>query len=387
MHDPIQSIQRFYTDTFGDAPAVVARAPGRVEVLGNHTDYNEGYVLSFAIDKGVLAATGKSTTGDIELTSSHYGNRIIAVEEAVPQRDNPWTNYLLGVYAALREAKLPVKPFCMAVHGDVPPGAGLSSSAALEVACGMALCALYGIEIPPAELAGHCQKAEHRFAGTHCGLLDQFSSLFGKKDHVLYIDFRTLEHRTVALPSSDVCVAVTTSGVSHSLVESAYNDRRAECARAAAHFARTDPCVRTLRDISLERLMEAQGELDDIAFRRALHVVGEDERVLEGIALLEQGSLERFGELLWQSHESSRVNFENSCPELDMLVDIARTVDGVYGSRLTGGGFGGATLTLLHRQSREAFQARIRERYTAKTGAEANVYFASVDDGARVIRS
>jgi galactokinase len=379
------SVKHLYLTTFGEAPAVVSRAPGRVEVLGNHTDYNEGYVLSFAIDRGVLAAASRSNTGEIELSSSHFGDRIVAVEEAVPQTENSWTNYLLGVYAVLGRKGLPVKPFNMTVHGDVPLGAGLSSSAALEVACGTALSALFGFEVAPADLARYCQEAEHSFAGTRCGLLDQFSSIFGRKDHVLFIDFRSLEHRTVPLPSHDICVAITTSGVTHSLVESAYNDRRAECARAANFFSRTDPSVRTLRDIRLRRLLDAKGELDDTAYRRALHVVGENERVQKGIELLERGDLGEFGELLWESHESSRVNFENSCPELDRLVDIAHGVEGVYGSRLTGGGFGGATLSLLHRECREELEARVREEYAAKTGAEARVYFASVDDGARVI--
>ncbi|MBD3314633.1 MAG: galactokinase [Chitinivibrionales bacterium] len=385
MDESVSFVKQNFLNAFGESPSVVSRAPGRVEVLGNHTDYNEGYVLSFAVDKGVWAACGGSTTEQIKLLSSHYGDSPITLHETVPQKENPWTNYPLGVYAVLRDNGFPVRPFNMAVYGNVPLGAGLSSSAALEVACGIALTTLFDFQVEPAELAKHCQRAEHTFAGTHCGLLDQFSSIFGKKDHVLFIDFRSLDHQTIPLPSHNLCVAVTTSGISHSLVESAYNERREECARAATFFSRSDPSVRTLRDISPERLMSAKGALDDTAYRRALHIVGENERVLNGIQLLRQGDLVQFGKLLHQSHESSRVNFENSCPELDTLVDIAGMIEGVYGSRLTGGGFGGATLSLLDWESREEFEAKIREKYTAKTGAEANVYFASVDDGARVV--
>jgi galactokinase len=378
-------VGKFFTSTFGTKPEVIARAPGRVEVLGNHTDYNEGYVLSFAIEEDVQVAIAESDSGAIELASTQFAKKEI-VREIKPQDGHSWVNFPLGVYHVLKSEGLPVRPFKAAVHGTVPLGAGLSSSAAIEVATGLALCKLFNINVEPKTMAKYCQKAENEFVGAKCGLLDQFSSIFGKKDHVLFIDFRTLDHDITAIPDKDICVAITTSGVSHSLVESEYNKRRHECSEAAAFFSRKNASVKTLRDISMKVLEAASGELDPLYMKRARHIVGEDERVLEGIALLRKGEMKKFGELLYKSHESSRVNFENSCPELDILVEIASGIDGVLGSRLTGGGFGGATLTLLHKGARERFEKMMIDRYKKQTGKTAAVYFTTVADGAGIVK-
>lgn len=370
-----------FKQVFGCEPTVVARAPGRVEVLGNHTDYNEGYTLSCAIDKEIWIAVSRSTDGKFHLFSTHF-SKTITVANVVKQTNDTWVNYPLGVYAMLKERGLTLGAFTIAIHSTIPSGAGVSSSAALEVATALALCKLFGENRDKTELARVCQQAENKFVGMNCGLLDQFSSMFGKENQVLFIEYRNLEHRTVAMGNTDVTLAVTLSGVTHSLITSAYNDRRRECFEAAAYFGSFDSSVKALRDVSMQQLLAAEGVMDALIFKRALHVVGEDERVMEGMELLEKGTIAEFGKLLYASHESSKNNFENSCPELDILVAIAKTIDGVYGARLTGGGFGGAMLTFIHTASRKTFEKTVKEQYKAATGRDAIVHFALIADGA-----
>ncbi|MBD3322435.1 MAG: galactokinase, partial [Chitinivibrionales bacterium] len=334
-HVPATETGAIYSGRFGAEPAAVTRAPGRVELLGNHTDYNNGFVLSAAIDRYVYAAAGPARTKNtFEFFSTRFSS-VIALTEAIPQQGNAWVNYPLGVYGVMKDAGLPVGPFTLAISGTVPMGAGLSSSAALEVASGLALARTFGFDVDPVEMALLCRKAENAFCGAECGLLDQFSVLFGKKNHALFIDFRSLDHTAVPVDNPDMLLAITTSGVTHAVSDSAYNDRRTECAKAAEFFSKRNRLVSSLRDVSQDMLESARGEMDDILFRRAAHVVGENDRVLKGIALLQEGNLGLFGELLYESHESSRTDFENSCPELDALVDCARSISGVYGARLT----------------------------------------------------
>lgn len=383
MNEPLRSAASLYREAFGTEPEVRSRAPGRVEVLGNHTDYNDGVVLSCAIDRDIQVAVGRADN-DFELVSTHYPDTV-TISTVAPNQGPSWTNYPIGVCAVLRERGIDCPPFRIAVHGTIPLGAGLSSSAALEVSTAIALRALYGFEMPDEDIARVSQKAENTFAGAQCGLLDQFSSLFGKQDQLLFIDFRSFEHRTVALPRLDLSLVLTISGVTHSLADCAYNDRREECTAAARHFADKDPSVSALRDIDMTRLDSAAGALGDIVYRRARHIVGENERVLSGIRLLESGDLRGFGALLFQSHASSRDNFENSCPELDALVDLASKQDGVYGARLTGGGFGGATLALVDTQALDAYQQAIAANYRTPSGDAPEIYTARIADGAEVI--
>jgi galactokinase len=382
----MEDVKKCYLNAFGAERVAYSRAPGRVEVLGNHTDYNEGFTLSCAIDKEVHVAAGRSSTPDtFELSSTHF-SQVVKIKEVVPQRENSWVNYPLGVYKVLKDMGYPVSSFKIAIDSTVPLGAGLSSSAALEVAVGLALSSLFEFKIEPANLAKVCQKAENSFVGANCGLLDQFSSIFGKQNHVLFIEYRNLEHETVPIADPDLTLAVTISGVSHSLVASAYNDRRKECFGAAEYFHSIDPSIKTLRDVTMAQLLAAKGKLDPLFLKRAMHPVGEDERVKKGIALLKRGDMKAFGQLLYESHESSKVNFENSCKELDILVDIAKTVPGVFGSRLTGGGFGGATLTFLHNDARERFEETIMKEYAQQTGRQAIVHFATIAEGACLVK-
>lgn len=384
--NPQDKVISFFEKSFNTKPQSIARAPGRVEVLGNHTDYNEGFVLSFALNKEIYAAIAKSDSSNIELCSTTFPTKVTIDTNGINiPSQNSWINYVVGVYKVLLEKGYDVKPFKIAIDGNIPLGSGLSSSAALEVSTALALCNVFNLSIPLPELAKICQRAENIHVGTKCGLLDQFSSLFGKKNSCLFIDFRTLEHDTISIPDPELCIAVTISGASHSLVESAYNDRRRECFTVAEHFSKKLSQHKTLRDISMSELLQEEKFLDPICFKRAKHVVGEDERVKKGFELLKKGSLVDFGKLLYESHESSKNNFENSCPELDILVDITSKIDGVYGSRLTGGGFGGATLTLLPKKCKDMFETTILKQYKEKSGKTAIVHFAEIADGASVI--
>lgn len=374
-----------FQDIFKTAAATFSRAPGRVEVLGNHTDYNEGVVLSAAIDREVWVAAGKSSAGEIRLTSTQFSEPV-TVKEILPQKGkNSWVNYPVGVYKVLKERGHLVQPFFIAIHSTVPLGAGVSSSAALEVATALALCDLFHCTVDPVELAKICQKAENSFVGMNCGLLDQFSSLFGKAGHLLFTDFRSLAHETIPIAGSNITLAITLSGVAHALVAGEYNSRRHECFEAAKFFRAKDPKVKTLRDVSMKQLLAAQNDLNPQYFKRAMHVVGEDERVYSGMQLLKKGSIKDFGKLLHQSHESSINNFNNSCKELDIIVDIAKSIDGVYGSRLTGGGFGGATLTMMDNGAKENFEKTITREYKKQTGRDTTVHFAKIADGASII--
>lgn len=356
---------------------LTAHAPGRVELLGNHTDYNEGFVLSAAIDMGITVRGRALPDGKIALLSSAMEG---VVETNVAQisrcAEFPWADYPLGVAWSFLEEGFPVGGFEAEISGDLPAGAGLSSSAALEVATALLLKKLFRFDIAPLRLAKLCRRAENGFAGVNCGLLDQVSSVFGKRGCVIFLDCRDETVETLPLPSG-VELLITHTGVQHALTGGEYNERRAQCFEAAEKLG-----VRALRDVSAARLDCARESLPPRVWRRAAHVVGENERVLRGVALLKGGDVEGFGRLMFQSHESSRVNFENSAPELDLLVAIAREEPGVSGSRLTGGGFGGATVSLVEEGAAARIAENLARKYREQTGNVCRTWICKAADGA-----
>ena len=355
----------------------VAYAPGRIELLGNHTDYNQGLVLGAAIDRG-LTMTAELRDDDIIVIRSQVAGEIrISLAELRPQKgDRRWANYPLGVVAELQRMNILVPGFSALVEGDLPAGNGLSSSAAFEVATALCLLKMTGHQLPRLELAKACQRAEHRFAHVESGLLDQVTSIFGKADHVVYFDARSEEVRTISFPS-DLALVIAESGVRRELSAGQYNVRRQETAAAARILG-----VKALRDVTLKDLDE-HPDLDPVLERRARHVVGENERVTRALDVLNEGAGPEFGKLLNASHESSRVNFENSTPELDVLVDLARGLPGVLGARLTGAGFGGATITLCERERASEIAAALAKLYRESTGIETRPFVTRVANGAR----
>ncbi len=355
-----------------------ARAPGRVELLGNHTDYNEGVVLSAAINYAV-SVEGERLSEVVACVASDQSPETVRqpldrLEREVGTRS--WANYSLGVVDSLQKEGFSLGGFRLNVTSDLPTGAGLSSSAALEVATGCLLMKMFSLEVEPLHLAKLCRRAENQFVGVQCGLLDQVSSVFGRRGNAIYLDCRSEQVENIPLPD-DTALLVFHCGVEHRLVGGEYNERREQCFAAASALG-----VRALRDVSSAQLEAGRVRLDPLIFRRAAHIVGEDERVFAGIEYLRNGDGRAFGKLMFDSHESSRVNFENSTPELDVLVELARGEKGVLGSRLTGGGFGGATISLVERGRTEEIAHRLETKYTAATGNQGRAYLCESADGA-----
>lgn len=401
-----------FSQHYGRPHSVAAYAPGRVEVLGNHTDYNEGFVLSAAINFGTffLAAPSNDTTcwlvaGDIMEEATFDAT------SPTPSVDNVWSNYVKGVFAKLSEHGGIKSGFLGMFLGNIPLGAGLSSSAALEMASGLALCSLYNIELEKIELAKIGQAAEHEYVGAKCGLLDQISSLFGKENELVMSDFRSLQVQNIPLPPSSrslaesglrrtrgkdalgaaasakaACFLMCNTSVKHSLVDSEYNERRERCEAAADFFSSVlDHPVSALRDVSWEELEHHSSRMDPVTARRAAHVIGENTRVLKGKSLLIDGKLKEFGKLMFESHKSSEKNFENSCRELDFLVDTSRNIPEVLGARLSGGGFGGSAVVLVHPHDVEAVNKVLATSYEKEFGYPCDIRVVTPSSAAQVI--
>ncbi|HYY13102.1 MAG TPA: galactokinase [Chthoniobacterales bacterium] len=328
----------------GDA-VFSADAPGRVEILGNHTDYNEGVVLAAAVDRTVRVRGNVRSDGRILLRSTLYPAVEIAISQLRPIRgESQWANYPLGVVSELAAAGIPIRGFSAVIETDLPARIGLGSSAALGVATAFFLLKLHRCALPPMEIAKVCQRSEHRFIGIESGLLDQVASIFAKRDQLVFFDCRAEEVRPISFPD-DLALVVADSGTQRQLAQSEYNRRRKETRAAAAARG-----ARSLRDVSSAQLNE-DINLPPLLRSRAAHVISENDRVWHAIDVLKQGDATALGDLMNASHESSRVNFENSTPELDRLVDLARQQQGVLGARLTGAGFGGAIVVLCKRRT------------------------------------
>lgn len=378
-----------YAERFGAPPEIIGHAPGRIEALGNHTDYNEGFTLSAAINFGVMFAAGphEGRRAAIRAADLNEETELLLPVSLESARAAPlWAKYVAGVIAKLAERGCGVRGFNALISGDVPLGSGLSSSAALEVSAAMALTGLFGFGMAPLDMALACQAAENEFTGARCGLLDQFSSLFGEKDSLVLCDFREKSARTVPL-GHGARFLIADTGVRHSLVNSEYNARRQGCAAAADYFAgRLARPVRALRDVSMEDWERLRGGMDAVEARRALHIIGENERVLKAVRLLEAGDLRAFGKLMFDSHASSRENFENSCPELDVLVEAAARSDAILGARLSGGGFGGSAAVLVDGRNARAASDYLAAEFVRATGRECLVREVAPSGGAGTIR-
>ena len=362
---------------YGAKPAVVSYAPGRIEVLGNHTDYNEGYVFSAAIDKGTFFAVAPSDDDTVEIFATDIGaageawkGRLADVKKV--EKGATWANYPLGTFNWLLGGNPAAAKtgFKAVFGGNIPLGAGLSSSAALEMATAIALQKLYGTSFDKTELAKIGQKAEHTFAGCPCGLLDQASSMYGEEGALVKSDFRFNTFESVSM-GPKVAFMMVKSNAKHALVDGAYASRRQACEDAAKYFAGVlRKQVTHLRDVTMAEWVLYRGGLGETVAKRAVHPIGEDERVLQGAELLAKGELKAFGALMFDSHESSRNWFENSCEELDTIVDAAKAIPEVYGARLSGGGFGGSCCLLVDPAAADKIAAAITKVYKAKHGDE-----------------
>ena len=377
---------RKFTEYFKTSPAAAAHAPGRLEVLGNHTDYNEGLVLSCAVGQktrfAVTPAPGRNSCNVVDFRSGEAMSFSLDDMDAPPPANG--CAYIIGMMNEMRKRGAVFTGFDAAVESDVPLSAGMSSSAALETAAGLALGKAFDFELSRAEWARAGQGVENNFLGLKSGLLDQFSSIFGQKDAIIMSDFRTVEViDTLPLRPGYVFVVIN-SMKKHNLVDSDYNVRRESCESAAKKLAAIYPQVKTLRDVTPNMLEDAADKLSILELSRARHVINECFRVKQAAEILRNGNMEKFGQLLYDSHESSRVNFENSTPELDYLVELAKSIPGCIGARLSGGGFGGITIHLVQAGEAENYCRRVCTAYKAQTGIDAEHFICSIGDGATV---
>ncbi|HZH03474.1 MAG TPA: galactokinase, partial [Myxococcaceae bacterium] len=359
------------------------RAPGRVNLIGEHTDYNDGFVLPMALERATVIAAAPREDRRVEVVSSGHAPTAFDLDAQWGGTQHAWTDYVEGVARVLESAGHRLRGANLMVESDVPSGAGLSSSAALEISVGQALLSLSGIPVDAKALALWGQKAEHQYVGMLCGVMDQFIVALGKAAHALLIDCRSLEARPVPLDLSRHAVVVCDSGVKHQLASSEYNLRRAECEKGVELLRPVMPAIRALRDVSPQAFEEHQKLLPDVVRRRVRHVVTENARTLAAAQALEGGKPELFGELMAQSHASLRDDYQVSCDELDVLVELASALPQVLGARMTGGGFGGCTVNLVNAGGAEEMQRKVAEGYQRRFGRIPATFITRAGDGAR----
>ncbi len=382
----VEQAIKIHTETYGTKPTAVAYAPGRIEVLGNHTDYNEGTTFSCAINMGHCFCISASTEPGVRLTAGDLLKTISFDPKNDDRLDKKvqWANYVKGVMFYMHGQNISIDSVDCTFLGSIPMGAGLSSSAALEVATAFAVLEYTGKELGKKEIGILAQAAENNFAGCNCGLLDQFSSIFGLHHGLIHCDFRTLEIYPVKLPA-DIVFLMINPHIKHALVDSPYNERRISCEKAATEFdALLDHPVKTLRDISLKEFDENRNQITAEAAKRAEHVISEITRVEKGVTLLANNKLNEFAQFLFDSHETSRTAFENSCVELDLVVEAARTA-GALGARLSGGGWGGSVVAIVHANEADVICKKIIEICKTK-GLEPTAEIIIPSDGATVIK-
>ena len=370
-----EHIRSQFTATFGDDNDLqVIMAPGRVNLIGEYTDFNEGFVFPMTVDRGVYVGIRARDDQRVRVKSIRFGELIdYRLDYFEKPQPGHWSCYVLGVVEELRLLGLVPQGFDAVIDGNLNLGAGLSSSAALETAMVLALQSLFGFDMSRVDVATLCQRVEHRYANVMCGIMDQFASGLGRSNHALLLDCRTLSHVNIPTKLDGYRIVIISSEVKRELASSAYNERRAQCEEGVALFRQFDPTIASLRDVTPD-LFDAYGDqLSELVFRRCRHVITENARVLDASAALAAGDLTEFGRLMTVSHNSLRDDFEVSCAELDCLVDIANGAKGVLGSRMTGAGFGGCTVTLIHMDAIETLRANLLP-YTDRFGLNPEMF-------------
>jgi galactokinase len=384
--DKARELLAAFKSRFGNG-ASIYRAPGRVNLIGEHTDYNEGFVLPAAIGFSCWVGIASRNDRKISLYSENFKEtRDASLDDLGSGGVGHWSDYPLGVAWALEEAGYRLRGANLYIAGDVPLGAGLSSSAAIEVSTGYALLSTAGHAIDRTKLALLCQRAENNFVGARVGIMDQFVSCHGRAGHALMIDCRSLDYRALKLPPK-VSLVISNTMVKHKLQAGDYNVRRAECEEAVRKLSTALAGIRSLRDVTLEELTQNRGLLSDTLYRRCRHVISENKRVRDVADLFAQGRTEGLRELISESHRSMRDDYEISCRELDVMVEIAEQQRGVYGARMTGGGFGGCTINLVDAEYTAEFQRRVSAEYESKIGLHPDIYICEASQGAELVES
>ncbi|HEX5484137.1 MAG TPA: galactokinase [Terriglobia bacterium] len=384
--DEAKSIKESFRQVFGQKPEMVVRAPGRVNLIGEHTDYNQGFVLPAAIDRYVWYAGRKRPDRTVRVYSVDFEDQTdFDLDNFQKDEQHAWSNYLRGVSGLLESGGAQLPGVDLVLGGNVPPGAGLSSSAAVEIGAAVFWTKLLNRATDPLAIIKLAQKAENDFVGVPSGIMDQFASALGKADHALFLDCRDLTCQYVPLDPK-AKIVVCNSGVKRALAQSEYEVRVRQCQEAVAGLRSAGLKASSLRDVEPAQLEAARGGLTEIQFRRARHVVTENQRVLKAIEALEAGNLDEFGKLMNQSHESLRDDYEVSSRELDALAELAWKQPGVYGARMTGAGFGGCTVNLVRQESAAAFVEAVCKGYEKVMGAKPEIYVFRASDGALAAR-
>jgi len=377
------SLLSAFRDGFDQEAAAVSRAPGRVNIIGEHTDYNGGLVMPMAIDRAIRVAFRARDDRTVRLVSLDFDARTeFSLNSIEKDPAAPWSDYVRGVAHVMQQAGRALRGIDAAIAGDVPRGAGLSSSAAFEVACVNAFAHAAGLKLEALETIKLAQRAENQFVGVMCGIMDQFVSLLGEAGRALLLDCRSLEYDLVPLDAERCSVVVADTGVKHELGATEYNSRRAECESAAAKLSGREGAL--LRDVERSVFESRRGDLTSGEMKRAGHVFSENERVLSGREALKAADYGEFGRLMYASHESLREKFEVSCEELDAMVEAARASPGVLGARMTGGGFGGCTVNLVETAATTAFSHSLARGYRDRTGRDADIMVFRPGPGASV---
>jgi galactokinase len=376
-----RELTQHFEKLLGDHPRIF-RAPGRVNLIGEHTDYNDGFVMPAAVAFSTYVAIAARPDRKLVIHSEEFpGNFEFDLDNLPKQRTGAWCDYVLGVASVLHKRSHELHGANLFVHGEVPVAAGLSSSAALEVASALALIRVGEIQLPLTEVAQLCRQAENSFVGARVGIMDQFVSCLGKAGHALLLDCRSLEYQLVPIPAG-ISLVVCNTMTKHDHATGAYNTRRDECEEGVRYFQKWNPAVRALRDVSVEFLDQHIHDLPAVIAKRCSHVVRENQRTLDAAHALTAGDLDRVGKLMRASHDSLRDLYEVSCRELDIMVEAAEGLPGFCGGRMTGGGFGGCTVNLVREEHAENFARQIAERYRQKTGITSQVYLCAAEDGA-----
>jgi galactokinase len=383
LKTPLQLLDAFQA-RFGSAAAIY-RAPGRVNLIGEHTDYNDGFVLPAAIAFYCWAAAAPRKDDKLVIYSQNFNETVEArLDSLLPAGKKHWSNYPLGVAGALRQAGKRLTGVNIYIAGEVPLGAGLSSSAAIEVAVGLALLGVSGLAVDRLDLAQLCQKAENEFVGARVGIMDQFISCFGHASHALLLDCRSLKHELVKIPA-DLQLVICNTMVKHDVASSKYNARRAECEEGVRILRKAFPEIRALRDVTLSQLEEYRQSLPSNVFARCRHVITENMRVKSAVEAFHRGDTKALGPLMRESHRSLRDDYEVSCKELDLMAEIASAQHGLIGARMTGGGFGGCTVNLVKSAAVSDFRRNVAEAYLSKTGLTPEIFVSPASGGAQQI--
>jgi galactokinase len=385
MNQPTkQHVAELFNTHYGYEAEIIVRSPGRINIIGEHTDYNDGFVLPAAIDKAIVVGVKRRDDNQIRLYAEEFAESYSIALDAIHPRES-WTDYILGVVDQYQKTGFELGGFDLVLTGNIPIGSGLSSSAAVECACAFALNELFQCGFERMEMVKLSRLAEHTFPGVKCGIMDQFASMYGKKDQLVKLDCRSLEYEYIPAVMKGVELVLFNTNVKHSLATSAYNERRQQCEEGVRLINEKHPEVKSLRDASMDMVEEILKPADEVIYRRCRYIVGENMRLLAVCDHLRSGNLEAVGKEMLATHDGLSKDYEVSCPELDFLVDFVRNDPNVLGARMVGGGFGGCTINLIKEGKVEEIRSALEAAYKEQMKMELTTYIVTAEDGTSVL--